>query len=316
MPGKNLSALLFLCAAFFIFSVTIVRAQDETEPTTASSLTDANLPWGAQRVLPEKIPAEINEAFENLLKQGAGKIAGGEREVLLWAGDYKNRTNAAKFTAQIQTNFRKEGWQYETAGRNDDIEFFTLSKEGSPRRVVLGFFVPGDEVMVCALLEVTLPDSKSEMKTEIPNRPIQNNDAKGSGIYGKWFRTTGSGVRDWTGKTTLKAGEDFTFEFFPDGTVEYTRKKDVLSIMQCKINATDNARGRFSLNGNALTINLGAMKSVQTNSCDAKENYNKTLGNSTITVQIQIKQLEDITRPDKPTIMCFDGNEVCYEKQP
>ena len=313
---KILSALLILCAAFCIFNITAVSAQDQTEPTTASSLTDANLPGGAQRILPEKIPAEFNAAFENLLKEGNGKITGGSREVLLWTGKYKNRTDTAKLTGQIQTNFRQAGWVYENAGHNESVEFFSLVKENSPRRVVLGFFVSGDDLAVCALMEVMSSETNTTALPGNDNQPTTTKNNNDLSIYGKWYRTTGSSSIDWTGKTKLKAGEDFTFEFFPDGSVEYIRKKEVLSIMQCRIAASDNARGKFSVSGNTLTINLGAMKSVQTNSCDAKENYNKTLGNSTITVHFKIKEMEDITRPDKPTIMCFDGNEVCYERQP
>lgn len=62
---KDLSALLVLCAAFYLFNITNVLAQDETEPTTVSNLTDANLLWDAQRILPNQVPTEFNGAFEN-----------------------------------------------------------------------------------------------------------------------------------------------------------------------------------------------------------------------------------------------------------
>ncbi|MBX7170289.1 MAG: hypothetical protein K1X72_04975 [Pyrinomonadaceae bacterium] len=313
---KNLSALIILCAAFCLFNITTVLAQDETEPTTVSNLTDANLPWDAQRVLPGKMPAEFDTAFENLLKEGNGKITGGNREVLLWSGKYKNRKDTAKITSEIQTNFRKAGWKYETAGNNDSVEFFTLVKDSSPRQVVLGFFVSGNDLAVCALMEVMSSEANSLLQTGNNNQPTTTKNNGGLSIYGKWFRTLGGSSIDYTGKTKLKSGEDFTFQFFADGTVEYTRKKEVLSIMQCHINESQNARGKFTISGNTLTINLGAMRSVGTNSCDAKGNFNKTLENSTMTVKFEIKKMEDITRPDKPTIMCFDGNEVCYERQP
>jgi len=34
------------------------------------------MPAGAERLTPESIPAEFNQAFDNLLAQGEGKIAG------------------------------------------------------------------------------------------------------------------------------------------------------------------------------------------------------------------------------------------------
>lgn len=303
-------ALLFLIAFFGV--AVLAQADEAIEPTTASSVAEANLPWGAQRILPTKVPAEFNALFDKLLAEGEGKIASGSREVLAWEGNYKNRSKAETIKTELETNFRKEGWAFETAASEGDVELFSLSKaDSSSNRAVLGFFAANEEVFVCALMEVRKADA-SPAQTD--SRPSTSGGAGGS-IVGKWFRTTGGSTRDWTGKTTLKGGEDFTFEFFADGTVQYTRKKEILNIMQCRINSEENARGRYTLSVNSLTIYLGAMRSVGTNSCNAKENFNKTLGNSTMTVQIEIKQMDDITRPDKPYTMCFDGNEVCYEKQ-
>jgi hypothetical protein len=155
---KNLTTLLFLCAAFLIGGSIEMRAQGSV-PAQSSALTEAKMPAGAERLLPESVPSEFNRAFENILKEGTGKIAGGMREVLAWDGNYKNAANVTKMVGQLQTSFRAAGWQYEAGGRSGDVEVFSLYKEGSPRRVILGFFVPGDEVMVCALMEVVKPGS-------------------------------------------------------------------------------------------------------------------------------------------------------------
>lgn len=135
-------------------------------------------------------------------------------------------------------------------------------------------------------------------------------------LNGKWFRTTGSGSIDPTGKTRYKSGEDFIFEFFPDGTVFYTSKLDVLSIMQCAIKGEDKARGTYSISGDSLTINLGTMSSTKTNLCDRQENYNKTLEPSRLTVKFIVKKMESITRPDNPLLLCFGaaGDDPCYER--
>ncbi|HEX8287505.1 MAG TPA: hypothetical protein VF556_05915 [Pyrinomonadaceae bacterium] len=136
------------------------------------------------------------------------------------------------------------------------------------------------------------------------------------GLNGKWFRTAGSGSRDYTGKTQYKSGEDFTFEFFPDGTMIYTSQLDVLSIMQCVIKGTNKASGTYTVSGDSLTINLGAMSSVKSNSCDSKENYNKTLEPTSKTIKFAVRKMESITRLDNPTILCFDGagDDACYEQ--
>lgn len=155
---KNLTALLFLCAAFVLAGSTGTRAQGSVK-APSSTITEAKMPVGAERLLPESIPAEFNQAFENLLKEGTGQIAGGAREVLAWEGDYKNEASVTKLIGQLQTNFRAAGWQYESSGRSGDVEVFSLFKDGAQRRVVLGFFVPGGDVMVCALMEVVKPGS-------------------------------------------------------------------------------------------------------------------------------------------------------------
>ncbi|HEX8637499.1 MAG TPA: hypothetical protein VF692_05510, partial [Pyrinomonadaceae bacterium] len=148
------------------------------------------------------------------------------------------------------------------------------------------------------------------------NAPTKTNGGNAGGLSGKWFRSTGSGSRDYTGKTQYKSGEDFTFEFFPDGTVIYISKLDVLSIMQCVIKGENKASGTYAVEGDSLTINLDAMNSVKTNSCDRKENYNKTLEPTSKTVKFEVRKMESITRPDNPMLLCFDGasDNDCYEK--
>lgn len=148
------------------------------------------------------------------------------------------------------------------------------------------------------------------------NAPTKTNGGNAGGLSGKWFRSTGSGSIDYTGKTQYKSGEDFTFQFFPDGTIIYTSKLDVLSIMQCVVKGENKASGTYTVEGDSLTINLDAMSSVKTNSCDKKENYNKTLEPTSTTVKFVIRKMESITRPDNPMLLCFNGadDDSCYER--
>lgn len=185
MFRKNLTASLFLSAAFLIFVSTNARAQDSVA-AQSSQVTAAAMPKGAERLLPASVPAEFNQVFDNMLTQGAGKIAGGEREILAWAGNYKNQTSATRLVSQMQANFRSAGWQYESVGRSGDMEIFNLLKEGAPRRVVLGFFVSGDEVLVCALMEVVKPGSSAPaapktIPTNVPGNQSSNDDTAASG---------------------------------------------------------------------------------------------------------------------------------------
>lgn len=141
--------------------------------------------------------------------------------------------------------------------------------------------------------------------------------ADSKSLFGKWFRTTGSGsITDGTGKTKYGSGTNYFFEFFADGTIEYTVESKTLSIMQCRIESAQKARGKFSTSGDSMTMNLGPMSDSGTNSCNAKENYKKTLEPSTLSVKFQVKKMESIFRPDNPTVLCFDGGDgdACFER--
>ena len=175
MVRKNITALLILLAAVFFFAADRARAQQNgSVAAQRSEITAAAMPNGAERLLPESVPAEFNQAFDNFLQQGAGKIAGGDREVIAWLGNFKTAASVAASISQMQTNFRSAGWKYEPQGKSGDSEMFILAKDGAPRRVVFGFFTPGKDVLVCALMEVLLPGEKPAMpKTEI-NQPAQS----------------------------------------------------------------------------------------------------------------------------------------------
>jgi hypothetical protein len=158
MFKKNLVIVLFLFTMFFVFGS--AKAQNSVSATN-SELTLASMPGGAERLLREKVPAEFDQLFDQLLQQSSGQVEGGNREVLAWLGNYKSSSNVARMTQQIQTNFRNAGWIYESQGKNGDIEVFSLRQEGSSHRVIFGFFVPGDDVLVCALMEIQLANEKS-----------------------------------------------------------------------------------------------------------------------------------------------------------
>lgn len=139
--------------AIILFISQPILAQDETEPTAASQITAAKIPSGALRVLPGSVPSEINEAFEKLTAAAEGKLQAGRREVLAWTRNYR-LSNAPNLIKQIQNELQTNGWIYEVGGRDGDLEVFSLSKAQPHRRVVLGFFVPGEKALVMALLEV------------------------------------------------------------------------------------------------------------------------------------------------------------------
>lgn len=226
MFRKNITALFILCAAIFIFAAGSTRAQQNGSVAVQNSeITAAAMPKGAERLLPESVPAEFNQAFDALLQQGAGKVVGGDREVLAWMGNFKTAANVAKSISQMETNFRGAGWKYEPQGKSGDLEIFSLLKEGAPRRVVLGFFAPGDDVLVCALMEVMLPGEKPATRKTESNRPVTTDSDSSAKVVTvdkdtQWINVMGNEmpampqfpalapkagkvrgyVKDWTGK--------------------------------------------------------------------------------------------------------------------
>jgi hypothetical protein len=225
MFRNYLTALLFIFAVILFAGFQNARAQEGAGYAAAESseVTSAAMPRGAQRILPDSVPAEFNQAFDELLKQGAGKIAGGDRELLAWEGNYKSASSAARLTSRIQENFRSAGWEYEPQGKSGDLELFSLTRE-TPRRVVLGFFVPGDDVLVCALMEVTLPGASKSVPAKPDDERPSRNDSSAKVLTvdkdTRWINVMGSEmpampqfpalapkpgrvrgyVKDWTGK--------------------------------------------------------------------------------------------------------------------
>jgi hypothetical protein len=314
-------SILYVGLIAIAAAVTVpAQADDGVVPVSNSQLTAINLPPGAQRVRDEKVPEEIRDTLAKLIAEGGEGVRQGASEVILWGGNYKKGGAGARMIKNLETALKNSGWQYKSGENSDDLVMFTVFRPAPASRALVGFFGQSKDIFVFALTEMLLVGSATQAETE--NRAGETNTPKTTktergdelSIYGKWGRSKGGGFVDYTGKTNYKSGEHFYFEFFPDGTVQYTKETDVLSIMQCKIKGADSARGKFTVSGNSLTINLGAGKSFETNSCNSRENFNKTLEPATITVKFQIKKSDSVLRPDKPTMMCFNGEDVCYEK--
>jgi hypothetical protein len=144
--------------------------------------------------------------------------------------------------------------------------------------------------------------------------------ANSKALVGRWMRSTGAGRGDdGTGKTTWSSGENSTFEFFADGTMQFTFEKKVLSITQCRISETAKIPGTYTVEGGQLRINLGAGNTVGTSSCEAKGNFKKTLTASTLEKTFVVRKMESVFRPDAPLLLCFDGaarDEDCFERDP
>jgi hypothetical protein len=322
MIKKLLFAILLMINAS-LFGVSSAAAQtDETFPVQKSTLAEINVPSGALKVRTESVPAEINQTFKKIIAAGDYNVRQGNTEVIIWTGSNYKKSNSAQLTKKLESALQSSGWTYEIGERNNEIILFTLFRETPSRRALVGFFVPSDDSYLFALTEMLAagaPASQSE--NQVREEPLNNgrNLTNGGGsqsLVGKWSRGTGSGFIDYTGKTQHKAGKTFTFEFFADGTVEYVYDEDVLSIVQCRTKETSKARGKYTINGDSVTINLGVGNWVGSSSCEPSGNFKKTQPASTITKNFTVKRMDSITRPDKPWILCFDGqsDDACFEK--
>lgn len=322
MFKKLLLALLLICITS-VFGSSVAAQSDETTPIQRSALAETSLPSGAQKIREASIPAEITKTLGKLIAAGGEKIRQGDSEVIIWTGNQYKKSSAAQLTKKLETALRDSGWTYEIGERQSDFILFSLFRETPERRALIGFFVPSDDAYIMALTEMLAagaPINQSGNSIEEPPRDSSNNmenfGGGSSSLAGKWWRGEGSGSVDYTGKTKYKSGKEYIFEFFADGTVEYTFELDVLSIVQCRTKELRKSRGRYSVSGDTLTISLNAGSTVGSSSCEAKNNFRKATPAETITKRFKIRKMDSITRPDDPLMLCFDGqsDDACFEK--
>jgi hypothetical protein len=144
-------------------------------------------------------------------------------------------------------------------------------------------------------------------------------DGPTESLVGLWERHTGTGsITDGTGKTKYGNGTTFSFQFAPDGTIIYKVVEKTLSIMGCKIETASESAGKFNASGAAMDIALAAGTEVGKDSCTKSGNYKKVQPATNLSVKYKIKQSDDVTRPDRPILLCFDNGsgEACFERVP
>jgi hypothetical protein len=312
---------IILIASAFELTTAAQTNGGETVSVNDSTLAAVNLPTGAHRVKDASVPKEIKDTLAKIVASGGNQVRQGDSEVVLWSGNY-DKSNGSQMIKKLESVLQSSGWQYEIGTKQSDFVLFSLFRDAPERRLLVGFFVPSEDAFVFAMTEMVCADAPvpaTETQVKETNVNVRNTGKINSGssaLIGKWSRGEGSGFIDYTGKTQYKAGATYSFEFSPDGTVEYIYDKDVLSIMQCRTKETSKARGTVNIAGDSMTINLGAMSSIGSSSCEPKNNFNKTLPASTVTKKFKIKKMESLARPDNPSIICFDGQDdnSCFEK--
>ena len=101
-----------------ILFLTITSFSQETESAANSAITGTKLPAGALRVLPQSVPAEINDGLRKIVEAGKGKFVEGDKEVLAWMGSNYKKSNSANLINQFQSNLKAKGWNYWVSAAN------------------------------------------------------------------------------------------------------------------------------------------------------------------------------------------------------
>ncbi|HEY0049124.1 MAG TPA: hypothetical protein VGB68_07555 [Pyrinomonadaceae bacterium] len=300
----------------------------ETEPARSSGLTGSALPVNAQRVLPQSVPAEVNETLEKIVAGANGKIRRGETEVLVWAGAGYKKSSAPQLARQLQSAWKADGWMFEIGGEQDGVTLFSLLRDGAERRALIGFYGATDEAFVLALTELHKAEGNANARSEelpntetAPQASVEEPSGKASvesnaalrDLVGKWEKksTMGGRVNANTGVYLGSSGTYESYEFSADGGVAYS---SLISVQQggCNLSAFSQSRGAAGVSGSKMTINLGAGTIDRKDTCNASGDYKKATRATNYTYEWTIDKDEYGT-----VQLCLtesNGNKYYYRK--
>lgn len=310
------TSILFAIILTVLMSLAAAQAQEETEPIAVSNIVGTDLPAKALRILPNSVPAEVQQTLEKIVAAGEGKIRQGDTEVVVWAGAGYKKSNAPQITNQLREAWQAGGWTFEVGGEADGATLFTLLKDGSERRAVVGFYGATEDAFVLAITELHQNgvNTKSQAVVEEPEvkTPVKSN-ASMRDLVGKWEKksTFGGRVDSNTGVYLGSSGNYESYEFFADGRVAYST---LISVQQgrCNLSAFSQSKGRTSVSGSEMTINLGAGTVDRKDTCTPAKDYTKQTSATSTTYGWTVGKDEYgvvqlcLTQPD--------GKQFCYRR--
>lgn len=214
-----------------LFSAVSISAQSEYEAANSSNLTSASLPPGALRVFPNFVPAEIDGTLEKLVSASSGKLRRGDTEVLLWTGNDLKRTGAQMIVSRLTDSLQGAGWRYEVGGTENDVTFFSLFKDGSERRAIIGLHGEADGTLLFAMTELHAGGDEQRNSNPTPNNSNPSG-YNGTGSVGDYSFTTPAGWSrsDSGNKIVLSKDGDKKIEFLPlmDSSVNLERDAQII----------------------------------------------------------------------------------------
>ncbi|MDZ8070551.1 MAG: hypothetical protein RMY64_33910 [Nostoc sp. DedQUE08] len=128
-----------------------------------------------------------------------------------------------------------------------------------------------------------------------------------SSLVGKWVWTrTGNSAISTNGTYIGSNGSRFTYQFLPNGTVEFTGIMNVMN-GSCNQQIFQSRKGKASLSGSTMTLNWSPATFTRDFSCDRANNYTKTLPAENETYQVKFKT--DLGQKQ----LCLIGkDETCF----
>lgn len=309
---KNIQALFLLFAVFFISAVSI--SAQETEAAASSNLTGISLPAGAQRVLPNAVPAEITDALDKIVAEGGGKFRKGESEVLIWAGGNYSKAAAQTTVNRLTDSLKVAGWNYSNEGEESGLTVFGVTKTGANPRAIVGFHGATDDALIFTWMEI-LPNTVGENISQTIEEPAQKTNNKSNGsIVGSWDNGRVSMVtrqNTITGATSPGSSSRFEYNFTADGGFSFTGLMQTVNY-SCTDTLYNEKNGRYVLEGSTLTMIPAKNFWRKTNSCSASGNSEKNY-----TLEKEVYQFSTRTDEYGKELICLanDKGESCYRRK-
>jgi hypothetical protein len=202
----------FFIALIGLGSATATAQESEYEAASRSAVTAVSLPQGANRVLPEHVPAEVDQTLNTIVAQGGGKLSRLATEVLVWTGSELKRNGEKAIINRLSDTLKASGWTFEASGTENGITFFTVLFARAEKRALAGFHGVVDDTLVLAWTE--LKASQGGPTAASPG-PAKSQSVSVSGSVADYEFTTPAGWvrKDSADKIILNRGEDNMIAF-------------------------------------------------------------------------------------------------------
>jgi len=304
-----LSSVLFLAAN---------AGAQETVAAASSTVTQAQLPAGAERVAESSVPAEVSSALTKIVEAGGGKIVQGDSEVLAWSGAGYRKADAPGLMRQLQGSLRAKGWTYEEAGKEGEVTVFSVAREAPTRRAVLGFYVPTDDALLVAWTEVHAAGAgqSNDDAAQAPSTargPERGAVGGANWLVGTWGTGGMSMMADRntvTGATTPSNGSTFKYVFTADGRFEFVGLLQS-TMYGCTTSLFNDKKGRYETDGSTLTLIPSRNFWRQQNGCAPNSTKEREYTLERETFRLRAK-------PDEygKQFVCLanDKGETCYRR--